>query len=198
MSRPKDDDAKGGRPGDAGRKKPRTPADPIKGYRPLGKPGPSSTLTEDMIVPIATRLASGNTYNDAAAPSGTTGDCLKQWLSRGKEVVAKGEENLYTRLLVEVANAKAHYHGWLLEQGHASIGDRGMSDKFVRWRLATSAPLDFTVPAAGAGPQASNSPLQEVATAQQALASLEEKLARFLELEDKRAAAEKEAATSGG
>lgn len=187
--RPHDDDA-----GEGGAAAPDVP-DPLDGWKdPEGQPGPESTLKPAMIPIIAREIASGATKRAAAAEAGTTEDCLGAWLKRGREAAAKRKRSKYTRLLVAYEKAEAHYQRFARELGHRSVVDRHCNPRFITWILAVRDPKNHTVLKEGTG-QAGRGlgPAFEMVSPAQARAALEERLARFLAVEDERLKTEEEA-----
>jgi len=165
--------------------------DPLAGWRwEDDKPGPSSTLKPEMIPVIARAVASGASKREAAADAGTTEDCLGAWLKRGEEAVRKRKRSPYTRLLRAYEKAEAHYQRFLRELGHRTVVDKKANPRFLTWALAVRDPKRFTVPKETAAAQKSNGlgPAFELVTPEAAATSLEEKLRKFIGLEDEREA----------
>jgi len=188
--RPPDDDA-----GEDGAAAPEVP-DPLEGWEdPEGQPGPEGTLKPTMIPIIAREIASGATKRAAAAEAGTTEDCLGAWLKRGREAAAKRKRSKYTRLLVAYEKAEAHYQRFARELGHRSVVDRHCNPRFITWILAVRDPKNHTVPKEPVAPRGQTGGL-ELLTPAQARAALEERLERFLAVEDERVKAEREASSS--
>ena|GEM_PF-6740651 len=178
---------------------------PPRGYdpnKPPGKPpskkrgrpakfaGPASTLTYGIQTEIVTQLRKGATKRMAAALAGTTEGRLQGWLRRGREAIEGNKRSRYTEFVQEVERAEAEYQMQLVEASTEAISDKTMNDKVIRWRLAVSAPKDFTVPreaAVAAG--GALGPLFEMVTPEEARTRLDEKLTRFLEEHDKLEAA---------
>jgi hypothetical protein len=177
-----DADENGGAAGEA--------PDPLAGWHDPGQPGPKSTLTPTMIPIIAREVASGATKRAAAATAGTTEDCLSAWLKRGREAAGKRKVSKYTRLLIAYERAEAHYQRFLQRLGLQSVTDRHCNPRFVTHSLAVRDPKNWTVPKepVAGGPRGQGG--YELLTPAQARAALEERLARFLAVEDEGAKAE--------
>ncbi|CAM4465890.1 hypothetical protein [Corallococcus exiguus] len=159
--------------------------DPLLNYRPLGKPGPVTTLTPQLGAQLCRRIAAGDTLRDAAAAVGTTDTVVQGWRTRGTESVERGKEDVYTAFVMEYDAAAAHFRRVLQEAAMENIGNRAFNDKWVRWRLATSDPKNFTLPRT-AGPTSSDGGAFELVTPDEAQKTLAERLARFLTNEDKK------------
>ncbi|MCY1080287.1 hypothetical protein [Archangium lansingense] len=164
--------------------------DPLEGYEPTGLRGPRTSLTPEMVLTIAREIARTGVLRSAAAKAGTTDDCLSQWLRRGKDAAARRKRSLYTQLYMEVEYARAHRRAYLINLGERSVTDRHMNPRFVTWLMAVTEPKEFTVPRepGAALPGNALGPAFEMVTPEQAMKSLEEKAAKFLALEDRRAA----------
>jgi hypothetical protein len=180
--------------GEEGATAPEVP-NPLDGWEaPEGQPGPESTLKPAMIPIIAREIAGGATKRAAAAEAGTTEDCLGAWLKRGREAAAKRKRSKYTRLLVAYEKAEAHYQRFLRELGHRSVVDRHCNPRFITWNFAVRDPKNYTVPKEGTGHAGRGlGPAFEMVTPAQARVALEERLARFLAVEDERQKTEEEA-----
>ncbi|HYH96020.1 hypothetical protein [Hyalangium sp.] len=175
-----------------------TPLKPLEGYEPCGTRGPITNLEKKprMIAVIARALASGKSRKDAASKAGTTDACLRQWMKRGDEQSLQGKETLYTKLLVEVNHAEAHFRGQLHEVEFRLLTDpRRYDSKHLRWRLAISDPKHFTQQA---GDLESSSGIAsfQLMSPEEAVRSVEEKMRRFLQEEDNRVELEAKAAAS--
>ncbi len=111
-------------------------------------------LDQDIIHAIGDILAKGATQRDAAALAGISPSLLSKWISKGEQDSADGKDSPYARLYHETCQATAHYRSWLLEMGNRSAaGDRDINERWLKWRLATSAPRDFTIPSSAPGPK---------------------------------------------
>ena len=162
--------------------------DPLEGYEPTGLRGPRTSLTPDMVFVIAREIARTGVLRSAAARAGTTDDCLGQWLRRGKDAAARRKRSLYTQLYMEVEAARAHRRGYLINLGERSVTDRHMNPRFVTWLMAVTEPKEFTVPREAAPVQQANGlgAAFEMVSPEEAAKSIEEKLRKFLKLEDTR------------
>lgn len=142
--------------------------------------GPQSKLTDEVIQAVCDHLARGNTRRDSAALAGITEDLLAKSLERGRAHLADSKPGtIQARLVMEVDGAEAYYRAWLVGLGNQSAVDKTVSDKWLRWRLATSAPKDYTVPSTPTGPKQDEETTQTISPAD-AAASVTEKLTRFL------------------
>ncbi|NBD09261.1 hypothetical protein [Corallococcus silvisoli] len=162
--------------------------DPLLNYRPLGKPGPVTTLTPQLGAQLCRRIAAGDTLRDAAAAVGTTDTVVQGWRTRGTDAIERGEEDAYTAFVMEYEAAAAHFRRVLQEAQLENIGNRAFNDKYIRWRLGVSDPKNFTV-ARTAGPTGSDGGAFELVTPDEAQKTLAERLSRFLTNEDKKLAA---------
>lgn len=169
-----------------------------RAYHLVGRSGPASTCSPDVIASVAKALARGCTRRQAAALAGvTSANLLTTWVKRGLEELdefengKRTETSVLATLAFEVSRAEAHYQAELIDIGNKASVNKGLSDKWVRWRLAVAAPKDFTVPAASLGPASQGlGPAFELVTPEEAATTLDEKLARFLEERDKQLALE--------
>ena len=162
--------------------------DPLKGYKPLKRPGPVTTLTEAVGLEVCRHIAAGRTLRDAASKAGTSDVCVQEWLKRGREAIGQGRDDGYSCFVVEYEHAGAHFREALDSAALENIGNKAFNEKYVRWRLAVSAPKDFTLPREGPAVAGNGlGALFEMVTPEQARARLEEKLARFLDEHDREA-----------
>ncbi len=161
--------------------------DPLAGYRYRpGRRGPRTTLRPEMIRTIAEGLARTGMQRIAAAQAGTTADCLRAWLSRGLEASKRRKKSIYTELLMACEEAWAHRYAHLIQLGELTVTDRHMNPRFITWLMAVTSPKDFTVPKEKAQVAGNRlGPAFEMVTPEAAAASLEEKLAHFLDTEEK-------------
>jgi hypothetical protein len=186
---PPDDDRDG-----EGRAAPGVP-DPLDGWTEGdGARGPESTLRREMIAVIAREVASGATKRAAAATAGTTEDCLGAWLKRGKEMAGKRKRGKYTQLLIAYEKAEAHYQRFLRGLGVRSVTDRHCNPRFITYSLGVRDPKNWTIPRDGAPAGRGAGAVLELLTPAQARQALEERLERFLSVEDERNRADAEAA----
>ncbi|HYI01552.1 hypothetical protein [Hyalangium sp.] len=166
---------------------------PLEGWDGPGeKPGPESTLKPEMIPIIAQEIASGATKRAAAAEAGTTEDCLGAWLKRGREAAGKRKRSKYTRLLIAYERAEAHHQRFLRKLGLQSVTDRHCNPRFVTYSLAVRDPKNWTIPKEPAAARG-QAVVGELLTPAQARAALEERLERFLKVDDERVKAEQDA-----
>ncbi|RKH08727.1 hypothetical protein D7X74_31060 [Corallococcus sp. CA047B] len=161
--------------------------DPLINYKPLGRPGPLTTLTAQLGAQLCRRIAAGDTLRDAAAAVGTSDTVVQGWLTRGHEAIERGAEDIYTAFVMEYSAARAHFHRVLQEAQLENIGNRAFNDKYVRWRLAVSAPKDFTLPRT-AKPAGGDDGAFELVSPEEAQKTLADRLGRFLSGEDKKTA----------
>ncbi|RYZ39275.1 MAG: hypothetical protein EOO71_20735 [Myxococcaceae bacterium] len=161
--------------------------DPLLKYKPLGKPGPTTTLTEQLAFQLCRHVAAGLTLRDAAALVATTDTVVQGWRTRGAEAIERGEADLYTAFVMEYEAAGAHFRRMLHEAQLENIGNRNFNDKWLRWRLGLSDPKNFTLPRT-AGPTSGDGGAFELVSPEEAQKTLAERLSRFLTNEDKKAA----------
>ncbi|NPC72931.1 hypothetical protein HPP05_24605 [Corallococcus exiguus] len=159
--------------------------DPLNRYKPLGKPGPTTTLTEQLTFQLCRHVAAGLTLRDAAALVGTTDTVVQGWRARGTEAIERGETNLYTAFVMEYEAAGAHFRRTLHEAQLENIGNRNFNDKWLRWRLGLSDPKNFTLPRT-TGAAGGDGSAPELVSPEEAQKALAERMARFLSSEDKR------------
>lgn len=179
--------------------------DPLAGWRwDDGKPGPSSSLTMEKARKICEAIASGATKREAAAAGDTTEDCVDAWLERGRKTAAARKTSPYTRFLLVYEKAEAHYQRWARDLGHRTVLDKKTNPRFITWYLGLKDPKNFTARRESSSKQSGAlGPAFEMVTPEAAAKSLEEKLRKFLGLEDQREAlfasiqAEVEHASSG-
>jgi hypothetical protein len=144
---------------------------------------PTTRLTIDVIDQIATDLAQGLTQTAAAARVGVSKNLLSKWLSQGRDFLESEIQQDDPRALLALAcdAAIASYQRWLIDQGNRSAGDRNLSPAWVKWRLATSSPKDFSISPGLQGPaQGMAGTAFETVSPDDAIAALTEKLTRFL------------------
>ncbi|RKH03660.1 hypothetical protein [Corallococcus carmarthensis] len=160
--------------------------DPLLNYRPLGKPGPVTTLTPQLGAQLCRRIAAGDTLRDAAAAVGTTDTVVQGWRTRGAEAIERETEDIYTAFVMEYEAAAAHFRRVLQAAAMENIGNRAFNDKWLRWRLGLSDPKNFTLPRT-VGTTSSDGGAFELVTPEEAQKTLADRLARFLDNEAKKA-----------
>jgi hypothetical protein len=176
------------------RKEAPSPLDPLAGYQPCGTRGPITILEKRprMIRDIAQALAEGSTRKVAAAKAGTTDACLRQWLKRGEEQSLQGKTTLYTKLLVEVNHAEAHYASKLDEiERRGLVEPRRYDMKHLRWRKALLDPKHNTLPSKSEDEQGAGALAAfQLMSPEEAVRHVQAKLERFLKTEQSRGALE--------
>lgn len=167
--------------------------------------GPPTSLTSQLVEGLASWLRRGRTRRQAAALEGIPEARLQAWLTRGRLELAELERedaaadaplSVNAHLVLAVDRAEAEYQGGLLDKLDESMEDKTVNDKPIRWRLSVASPKDFTVPREAPVPAGGGAlgPAFELVSPEQAMATLEEKLGRFLKDEAARAELEAQVA----
>ena len=170
----------------------------VPSNRLAARRGPPTSLTPELLEALSVHLRRGRTRRHAAALERIPEARLQSWLSRGRTELAEQEReenadrelSLNAELVLAVDFAEAKYQGKLLKRLDVAMLDKSFNERAIRWRLAVGAPKDFTIPRTegqgSTGPGAFG-PAFELVSPEQAMATLEEKLTRFLTGESLRA-----------
>lgn len=145
------------------------------------RPGPATALDEALIERLAELIATGHPKEKASVLCGLEKSTLAKWIERGREAIRKDEHTIQAELVYAIDHAEAQYLQYLLTLKHEAITSRAVDYRPIQGLMSRRFPKDYGQPQAPVpGQPGAEGTVFELASPDEAQASLEEKLVRFL------------------